>query len=91
MARKLYKNLRCKMTMEDIDQKYLAKLIERSCSYVGERMRGLKPFDLDDVYRICNLLKIEPQEIAEYFPEGEGKEKRVRNPEKVETKGRKSA
>lgn len=65
-----YKKLRTVMYANEINQKTLGKEIGRSATYMSQRITGKVPFDMDDVYSICNYLKLPIAEISEYFPHG---------------------
>lgn len=65
---KPYKELRKQMYAEGIDQKYIAKHLGKCTSYVSSRMRGLSPWDMSDVYSLCELFDIAPAQISVYFP-----------------------
>lgn len=51
------------MTQEELSEK-----IGRSKTYVSFRMTGRREWDLGDVYNICGVLQIKPEEIPLYFP-----------------------
>ena len=65
---KPYKELRKLMYGESINQEQLAEHLGRCTTYVSMRMRGVAPWDMLDVYRICELLEIPTDKIAVYFP-----------------------
>lgn len=50
------------------DQAELARAIHRSPGYVCARLNGKRAWDLDDVYKICDVLKIEYEELTVVFP-----------------------
>lgn len=64
----LYRNLRRVMFEFDETQQDLAKITGRSQSYIGERMRGQRPYDMEDVYKICEHFNLELNDISKYFP-----------------------
>lgn len=49
----------------------LADALDRSGTYVSMRMTGKMPWDMDDVYKICDIFSIKPEEISVYFPRRE--------------------
>lgn len=63
-----FKELRKLMFAEGIDQEYIAGRLERGTSYVSKRMRGVAPWDMVDVYRLCDLFEIPTDQISVYFP-----------------------
>jgi hypothetical protein len=65
---KPYKKLRMQMYGEGVDQNAIADCVGRSRNYVSMRMRGECPWDMGDVYRICDLLEIPLEEIPQFFP-----------------------
>lgn len=66
----MFKKLKTVMYANDIDQKMLCKVIGRSQTYMTYRMTGRAPFDLHDVYAICDFIRIPYDKISEYFPKG---------------------
>ena len=64
----LYKRLKGKMWEMEVTFEELSKAIGKSQSYMCRRSSGKAPFDMDDVYRICDFLYIPYSEIPEYFP-----------------------
>lgn len=69
-AQKLYRKLRARMWEMDIDQSYLSAHIDRSRAYVSDRFvgRNQKQFNLEDIYKIAEVLQIPEDEILSYFP-----------------------
>ena len=67
---KPYKKLKIEMAANDIDQRYLQKRLDRSQYYISDRMMGRRPWNMDDVYAICDLLHISYGLIPMYFPKG---------------------
>lgn len=63
-----YKRLKVELGANDIDQRTLCKEIGRSPTYLSVRLRGKAPFNMDDVYAICDYLHIQYGEIPVYFP-----------------------
>ena len=60
--------LRCRMVRAGVDQMTLAGIIKRSPAYVGARINGHRPWDMNDVYRICDALRIPYEDIPVVFP-----------------------
>lgn len=70
---KAYTKLRVKMVEQDIHAYDLANLLNRSESYVSQRMSGRNYYwDLKEAYIILDFLGIPFNEIAEYFPPNKG-------------------
>lgn len=65
---KPYKMLRQLMYGEGINQEALADYLLCGTTYVSRRMRGVAPWSLEDVYRLCDLFKIPLDQIPVYFP-----------------------
>lgn len=63
-----YKKLRDRMYENQVTQDDLSAVIDRCYGYVSERMTGKKSFRMEDVYYICDYLKIPYSEIYIYFP-----------------------
>ena len=61
--------LRARMIECGVEQSYLARSILCGKTYVSQRMNGHGPWSLDDVYAICKVLSIPPEEIHIYFPD----------------------
>lgn len=77
MAQKLFLRLRGRMMEMDINQKYLAQRLGFTPSALSDRFWAKKPFKLNEVYTICEILHIPMGEIAEYFPQN-GKQSSVK-------------
>lgn len=60
--------LRGAMVAADIDEGYLARKLLRGTTYISHRMTGKKPWAMDEVYTIMDLLKIPYDQMAAYFP-----------------------
>lgn len=65
-----YRALKTKLFDLEIDQKELARKLQRSATYVSERMAAKRDWGLEDVYVICDLIGVPYQEIPVYFPKG---------------------
>lgn len=63
-----FKELRKLMYAEGIDQEYIAGRLERGTSYVSKRMRGVAPWNMADVYCLCDMFAIPYEQITLYFP-----------------------
>ena len=70
---KPFKELRKQMYGEGVGQADVAEHLGKSPCYVSIRLRGLMPWDLEDVYKLCDLLHIPEEQIAFYFPRGDMK------------------
>lgn len=66
----MYRKLKQITFSDDITQAMLAKVIKKSEKYVSTRMTGKMPFDMAEVYAICDYLHIPYERIPEYFPPG---------------------
>lgn len=64
--------LRGAMVAADIDEQYLARKLLRGKTYVSERMMGRKPWQMDEVYTIMDLLRLPHDKLAVYFPPQKG-------------------
>ena len=64
----MFKKLKTDMYANDVDQKTLCKVIKKSQTYLTHRMTGKMPFDMDDVYKICDYFDIPYEQIPNYFP-----------------------
>lgn len=53
---------------KEIEQKDLCKVLGRSQTYITQRITGRQPFNMDDVYQICDIAEIPYGNIPEYFP-----------------------
>lgn len=69
----MFKKLKTALFANDIDQKMLCKKLGKSQTYITQRMMGRKPWTMDDVYVICELVNLPLNEVPIYFPRG-GKE-----------------
>jgi len=63
-----YFALRQRMYGARIRQKDIAEHLHKSVTYVGHRFLMKQPWDMEDVYSICELLEIDVSKIPEYFP-----------------------
>lgn len=67
---KPHAKLRGALMALDIDGAYLARRLLRCPNYVSERMTGHKPWNIDECYRILDLIGAPHSALAEYFPPG---------------------
>ena len=65
-----FKKLRGRMYENQVTQEDIAKLLGRSEAYVSMRMTAKQPFDIDEVYKICEYLDVPECEIHIFFPRG---------------------
>lgn len=65
---KKFKKLQTLMFGECFTQKDLARSINKSPSYISSRMVGRQQWELEDIYKTCDLLEIPYEEICLYFP-----------------------
>ena len=65
---KAFKELKCLMVMQELRQEDLADITGKSRSYITSRMTGKSPWDMDDVYAICEAMDIDYADIPLYFP-----------------------
>lgn len=63
-----YFALRQRMYGAQITQKDIAEHLHKGVTYVSHRFLMKQPWDMEDVYGICELLEIEFYKIPEYFP-----------------------
>lgn len=69
---KPFAKLRGKMSEMDINNNALANFLGRSPSYVSTRMTHNYSWELDEIYKILDLLMIPQEEIFTYFPPNAG-------------------
>lgn len=65
---KPHAKLRGALTARDITGQYLARRLLKSGNYISERMVGRKPWNLDECYKIMDMIGAPYTELAEYFP-----------------------
>lgn len=68
MKKTKFKELRKLMYGEGIDQETLGEYLGKGTTYISMRIRGISPWSLADVYRLCELFQIAPEQIPVYFP-----------------------
>lgn len=74
---KPFKKLRMLMYAEGIDQAYIAECLGRGTSYVSMRLSGIAPWDMEEVYCLCDIFDIPHDQIAEYFPREDIQKQRI--------------
>lgn len=65
-----YHRLKCKMFEQECRQEDLASELGVSRTFISRRMNGKDQWELDVVYKVCDLLEIPYTEIYTYFPKG---------------------
>lgn len=68
MLIKRFLKLRGRIEEMGADRKWLAKQLDVCPTYFSQRMTGKLPWSMDDVYRLCDVLRIPTEEIPVYFP-----------------------
>ena len=53
---KKHRDLRYILSYYDLTQDDIAELLGHQRGYVSDRIRGLKPWSIDDVYAICDYI-----------------------------------
>ena len=66
----LFKKLRSRMCEYEVTQQDIADELNISLSAIGTRFRGTQEFDLNQMYKICELLDIDQRFMFKYFPCG---------------------
>lgn len=69
---KPYAKLRGKMAEMDINGTALAKYLGRSANYISGRFNIKASWDIEEVYKIMDFLRILHEEIFTYFPPNGG-------------------
>lgn len=65
-----YCELRGALSRYNVRITTIAKLIEKSSTYMHERFNGKASFTIDDGYKILDFLGISHEEFVTYFPPG---------------------
>lgn len=65
-----YKKLRAKMFVLGITQERLGELLDLSTCTICAYFSGRIKWRIDQIYAVCDCLKIPYTEISEYFPKG---------------------
>ncbi len=63
--------LRSRMVMYGIDQKKLARMLNRGSTYVSVRMNGHEEWTIGEAIKMMGILKIKPEDFLNYFGKGE--------------------
>lgn len=63
-----YKKLRIRMMECDMDLHQLASVILRSRTTASARLNGHEPWNIEEIYAVCEKLDIPYAEIHVYFP-----------------------
>lgn len=63
-----YTALRMLMAIQNWNQSSLAEIVERSDSYVQERMNNRKSWTVEDSYKILRAAGLPDAELTKYFP-----------------------
>jgi len=69
ISRKPHSVLRGRMAERDVTGKYLARLWNTSERAISARMTGKVPWSIHEIYTLMDLLGIEPERMAEFFPD----------------------
>ena len=62
--------LKCRMFEYEMTQEDIAKELGVSRTFISRRMTGKDQWELDVVYKVCDLLEIPYTEICKFFPKG---------------------
>lgn len=68
MTIKYFKALRWEMMQRDVDVKLLARRLGRSPSYIRARLNAESPWELDECYKILDMLRVPHDRFVEIFP-----------------------
>ena len=63
-----YHKLKCRMFEQEVRQEDIAKDLGVSKTFVSRRMTGKDQWELDVVYKVCDILAIPYTEISVYWP-----------------------
>lgn len=69
---KPYAKLRGKMAEMDINSQALANYLGKSSAYISTHLTHKYGWDIDEAYKILELLNVPREEIVEYFPPNGG-------------------
>lgn len=64
----MFRKLKGKLSEHSMKQFQLAEVLELSPASVSNRMSGRNPFNIDEIYKICDVLQIPYEQIPIYFP-----------------------
>lgn len=70
-----FRRLKRELFERDITQQVLAAHLRKSQAYISSRITGKKPWDMNDMYDICDLLSVPYNELHELFPKNGGRVK----------------
>ena len=60
--------LRTRMLEKDVSQRELARRIGVSVAWFSQKMTGKRPFYVSEAWEIMKALSINPENMAQYFP-----------------------
>lgn len=66
----LHTALRKALKQQDIDNKYLGKLLGRSVVCISQRLNAKQPWTLDEAYEILEALSLPYEKLHVLFPPG---------------------
>lgn len=64
----MMRKLKGKMSEHNIKQFELAEVLRLSSASISNRMSGRHPFNIYEIYKICDILQIPYEQIPVYFP-----------------------
>lgn len=67
-GRAAYKALKMEMTNCMYEQQDIANMLERSKAYVSRRMNGEETFEIEEAYKILEMLQLPENLFTEIFP-----------------------
>ena len=76
----MYDRLKARIHDQGYSLKTMANAIGRSAPYLTARFQGRQTFDTADMWKMGDLLDIEPSVLCYYFP-ADGKDKAIPTPE----------
>lgn len=68
----MFNKLRGKLHELDIDQSYLAHKLKICPMSVSRKMTGKRPWTLDEMYAVMDLIQEPYEKLHEYFPKDGG-------------------
>lgn len=74
---KPYSKLRHAMDDADIDREAICKVLDKSTTYVAQRLQCKYSWTVEGAYRILNMLGVPDAQMVEYFPNEKIKGRRV--------------
>ena len=63
-----FRKLRGAIVAYGWNQEMFGKAMAWTKSTVSERLNGKRSWPIEDVYRVCEVLDIDPKDIPEYWP-----------------------